>query len=208
VNHSCAIQAGSGAVICWGSNSYGQQTPPPSVDGTSGTASAIAAGGGHSCAIQAGSGAVVCWGDNSYGQATPPPSIDGSDGTASAIAAGGLYSLAIGQAPDADRDSVDDAQDGCLGAYNPDQLDTNQNGYGNACDADYDGDGVVGVSDFVRLGAAFGTHTDDPGFDPGLDAEGDAAIGMSEFMILGRSFGGAPGPSGLSCAGSVPCPVP
>jgi alpha-tubulin suppressor-like RCC1 family protein len=37
------------------------------VDGTAGTASAIAAGLYHSCAIQAGTGAVVCWGLNSYG---------------------------------------------------------------------------------------------------------------------------------------------
>ena len=86
--HSCAIQAGTGAVVCWGDNYYGQATPPPSVNGTAGTASAIAAGGGHSCAIQAGTGAVVCWGGNYFGQATPPPSVDGTAGTASAIAAG------------------------------------------------------------------------------------------------------------------------
>ncbi len=43
------------------------------MNGTYGTATAIAAGGlYHSCAIQAGTGNVVCWGDNSYGEATPP----------------------------------------------------------------------------------------------------------------------------------------
>src|SRR5262245_54128437 len=26
--HSCAIQAGSGAVVCWGNNDFGQATPP------------------------------------------------------------------------------------------------------------------------------------------------------------------------------------
>src|SRR5262245_33835343 len=93
--HSCAIQADSGAVVCWGGNVSGEATPPPSVDGTAGTASAIAAGGGHSCAIQAGSGAVVCWGSDGYGQATRPPSVDGTVGTASAIAAGGGHSCAI-----------------------------------------------------------------------------------------------------------------
>ena len=92
---SCAIQAGTGAVVCWGANDSGQATPPPSVDGTVGTASAIAAGAFHSCAIQAGTGAVVCWGDNASGQATPPPSVDGTAGTASAIAAGDCHSCAI-----------------------------------------------------------------------------------------------------------------
>jgi hypothetical protein len=32
------------------------------VNGTSGTASAIAVGGHHSCGIQAGTGGVICWG--------------------------------------------------------------------------------------------------------------------------------------------------
>src|SRR5262245_27220674 len=43
--HACAIEAGSAAVACWGDDSYGQATPPASVDGTTGTASAIAVGG-------------------------------------------------------------------------------------------------------------------------------------------------------------------
>jgi len=77
------------------SDAYGQATPPPSLDGTHGTASAIAVGGGHSCAIQASTGAVVCWGGNFYGEATPPPSVDGTAGTASAIAAGWYHTLAI-----------------------------------------------------------------------------------------------------------------
>ena len=71
----------SGPVVCWDWDYYGQSTPPPSVDGTTGTATAIAAGGSHSCAIQAGTGAVVCWGDDDHGQATPPPSVDGTTGT-------------------------------------------------------------------------------------------------------------------------------
>src|SRR5215813_12817970 len=74
----CAIQASSGAVVCWGNDS----TPPASVNGATGTASAISGG---SCAIQAGSGAVVCWGFNGEGQATPPPSVNGTTGTATAI---------------------------------------------------------------------------------------------------------------------------
>jgi hypothetical protein len=107
---------------------------------------------------------------------------------------------------DSDGDDACDASDNCLVDANPDQLDTNQDGYGNACDADYDGDGAVGLSDYMRLGAAFGKRTGAPGYDADLDADGDGAIGMLEFLRLGRSFGRAPGPSGLLCAGSIPCP--
>ena len=34
--HSCAIQAGSGNVICWGSNTWGQTNVPSTVNGTAG----------------------------------------------------------------------------------------------------------------------------------------------------------------------------
>jgi hypothetical protein len=84
-----------GPVIGWGQDNYGQASAPASVNGTNGTATAIAAGPYHSCAIQAGTGNVVCWGLNSSGQASPPASVDGTNGTASAIAAGGAHSCAI-----------------------------------------------------------------------------------------------------------------
>ena len=38
-----AIRSESGAVVCWGRPNYGETVPPDSVDGTHGTASAIAA---------------------------------------------------------------------------------------------------------------------------------------------------------------------
>ena len=40
-SHSCAIQAGTDEVVCWGSDFSGEASPPASVDGTEGTASAI-----------------------------------------------------------------------------------------------------------------------------------------------------------------------
>ena len=96
---SCAIQAGTGKLICWGTGGLAVPGPPAAVDGTMGTASAVALGEFHCCAIQAGTGKVVCWGDfnhsYNYGQATPPASVDGTAGTASAIAAGTYHTLAI-----------------------------------------------------------------------------------------------------------------
>ena len=110
------------------------------------------------------------------------------------------------EAPDTDAEGVPDDEDRCVLVANPTQLDTNRDGYGNACDADYDNDGVVGTSDFMALRAAYGATVGDPAYNPDLDANGDGAIGSAEFALLRASFGFAPGPSGLSCAGSIPCP--
>jgi hypothetical protein len=87
-------------VICWGRDDYGQASPPASVDGTSGTASAIKAGGGHSCAIHTGTGSVVCWGFDNSGQSSPPASVDGTNGTASAIETGADHNIAIQTMPE------------------------------------------------------------------------------------------------------------
>ena len=82
-------------MVCWGRDSFGEASPPESVNGTAGSAIAIAAGDRHSCAIESGTGAVVCWGSDTEGQASPPESVDGSAGSAIAIAVGDRHSCAI-----------------------------------------------------------------------------------------------------------------
>ena len=63
----------------------------------------------------------------------------------------------------------------------------------------------------LRLGgipvdvAAWGT-SGEPAYDPDLDSDGDGVIGGREFSLVINFFGQPPGPSGLSCAGTVPCP--
>jgi hypothetical protein len=48
---SCAIQAGTGALVCWGNDAVGRARAPASVDGTDGGAFAVAVEGRGSLAI-------------------------------------------------------------------------------------------------------------------------------------------------------------
>jgi len=107
---------------------------------------------------------------------------------------------------DLDGDFVADDQDSCLEVPNPDQRDTNQDGYGNACDPDYTNDGIIGQPDFVDLSLAYGSVSGEPEYSADVDWDGDGIIASPEFNFFSIFFGGAPGPSGLACAGSVPCP--
>jgi hypothetical protein len=109
---------------------------------------------------------------------------------------------------DGDGDGVGDPVDNCSQTPNTNQIDTNADGFGNRCDADYDNNGMVGASDYGRLAAAYGTTTEMPGFDPAIDVNNDGAIGAAEFSFFVSRFGLPPGPSGLACAGTIPCPVP
>lgn len=108
------------------------------------------------------------------------------------------------QAQDADGDGVLDPMDNCLLVPNADQRDTNLDGYGNVCDVDYDNDGIVQGPDFGILSASF-AKTVPPG-NPDVDVEGDDVVGMTDWFLLANSFGSPPGPSGLACAGTPPCP--
>ena len=130
------------------------------------------------------------------------------EATHAAIAAFRPAQVCAGQA-DTDGDGVCDAQDNCRNAANPDQVDVNADGFGNACDADYTDDSVVGGPDFQIFLAALGRSIDSPGVNPQADHSADGVVGGPDFTIFSVALGGlggAPGPSGLACAGSVPCP--
>ena len=107
--------------------------------------------------------------------------------------------------PDEDKDRAPNPFDNCLGLFNPEQVDSDGDGYGNRCDADYDGGGRVGIPDFNRLRSAFGARCGTPAYDPAVDADGNCAIGLSDFRLLRLQFGDAPGPSGRACT-PLTCP--
>jgi hypothetical protein len=122
-----------------------------------------------------------------------------------------IFSLALasagsavaGNEVDLDGDTVPPAVDNCMLVENPDQCDTDQDGYGNACDPDVNNDGGVGTPDYAPIGANIGQPTS---AYPGADVNCDGGIGTPDYAHVGANIGGAPGPSGLSCAGTIPCP--
>ena len=55
--------------------------------------------------------------------------------------------------------------------------------------ADFDGDGVVGISDFLLFATRFGLSRGDAGYDARFDLDGNGSIGISDFLIFVNAFG-------------------
>jgi hypothetical protein len=134
-------------------------------------------------------------------------------GCAGLLAIGLSMSSSAGLDPDTDLDGIADSADNCTLAPNgPDlgtgscnnQEDGDVDGYGNPCDADLDNDGAAGLSDLVIINAQQKAVSTDPRWD--VDCDG--AAGLSDLVIVNAAQKAIeiPGPSGLACAGTVPCP--
>ncbi len=97
------------------------------------------------------------------------------------------------QGEDADLDRVYDDADNCRDVPNPSQRDTTHDGFGSACDCDFDGDGFCAISDFNLFLADFAASTDAGG---GTDMDGDGAVGIGDFNHFLPGFQtGLPGPA-------------
>jgi hypothetical protein len=103
---------------------------------------------------------------------------------------------------DADSDGICDDVDDCTLAANPGQVDADSDGYGNACDPDFNEDNVVNFMDLARMKSSFFSS------DGLTDLNGDGFVNFGDLAILKKLFFKRPGPSGLACAGEIPCPVP
>jgi hypothetical protein len=108
-------------------------------------------------------------------------------------------------AQDLDADGVADIVDNCSEAANVSQFDPDLDGYGNACDADFDQDGDVDEDDEDLLFGCIAAGCTDPIYD--LNESGFVGD-VGDFSTFRALFGGPPGPSGLACAGTVPCLPP
>jgi hypothetical protein len=98
-------------------------------------------------------------------------------------------------------------------------MDSDMDGYGDICDCDFNQDGYCNAADFSNPAdpnapqflTAFMSGT--PSDPPVEDMNGDGVVNSADFDnpasgagFLSGFFSGTPGPSGLECAGIVPCP--
>ncbi|MEM7083137.1 MAG: S8 family serine peptidase [Pseudomonadota bacterium] len=113
---------------------------------------------------------------------------DGSTESGSAIAA----TLIAFAGVDTDGDGVFDSADNCTLVSNASQLDTNGDGFGNACDPDLNNDGIINFLDISLFSQAFGPGTGDADFN------GDGNVNFLDYSIVPGYFGQPPGPSGLN----------
>ncbi|MEO1574945.1 MAG: thrombospondin type 3 repeat-containing protein, partial [Pseudomonadota bacterium] len=106
---------------------------------------------------------------------------------------GQLYQVRGGS--DIDGDGVPDDIDNCVETPNPNQIDTNNDGFGNRCDPDLDNDGLItNTIDLGLLRLAFFSRPGDANWNPDADFNSDGVINVIELGILRQFFFNAPGP--------------
>lgn len=118
-----------------------------------------------------------------------------SDGEASAS-----QDVSVTLLKDSDEDLVADNADNAIFAFNPDQRDSNGDGFGNVIDGDFNNDGFVDLQDFALMRGTFGmsglTDSVDSGFDAAdADFDGDGQVGLGDLGAFSGLVGSALGAS-------------
>ncbi len=90
-----------------------------------------------------------------------------------------------------DGDDVASIADNCTMVANALQTDTDLDGFGNACDADFDNDCFVTFPDLAVMEAAFFTS------DPLADLDGSGFVTFPDLAVMESQFFLPPGPSGV-----------
>jgi len=144
------------------------------------------------------------------------PGDDGRLGITHSVGADVAPGAAV---PDRDGDAAPDVIDNCLERANPEQGDRDHDGFGDACDLDEDGSGLVTLSETTRVaecvGVDFARHAGLPaagewpeGTEPatedllrtarcaGADLDGSGAVDLVDARLAEGWLGLPPGPSG------------
>ncbi len=99
---------------------------------------------------------------------------------------------------DTDNDGISDDADNCVAIANGtliqdagghSQRDTDNDGYGNSCDADLNNDGIVNATDSSLFRTAYGSS------NAHADFNGDGVVNAQDSSIFRNRYGQAPGPA-------------
>jgi hypothetical protein len=100
---------------------------------------------------------------------------------------------------DSDDDGIPDVDDNCTLIPNPDQRDTDGDGYGNLCDGDLNNDGSTNTLDLNLYKLAHRSSVGDANYDVDADFNGDGTINTLDLNIYKGLHRQPPGPS---CCGA------
>jgi hypothetical protein len=130
----------------------------------------------------------------------------GGNGTATGSFSGDMYLELFALAPDAgpiadsDEDGVPDSTDNCTHVANGpensefgNQVDSNGDGIGDACDCDFNDDGACNLADFSIFLPSFVLGADPGG--TGTDMNSDGSVNINDYNLFLPGFqAGQPGP--------------
>jgi len=119
---------------------------------------------------------------------------------------------------DGDRDGIADDVDNCVDVSNADQLDTDHDGLGNACDTDDDNDGIPDTTEVKNGTSPINADTDGDGSPDGSDAfpldpsrstnPPPVTVAIAPTAPAGGSGSGSSGGGGASPARTAPVVTP
>lgn len=103
-----------------------------------------------------------------------------------------FFDISVAFAQDSDGDGVDDMSDNCIDVANPAQVDADNDGFGNYCDADFDNNCLTNFSDLNYMKSVFGSA------DPEGDLNSSGLVNFADLNLLKQMFRDPPGPSALA----------